>query len=350
MHEGNRGTLVFHGLQNWASFRTWAKERGFSRVMVLVDGHTAQYCLPLFEERWGSRPEVIEMPAGEAAKILDTAARLWDRLAALTADRNTLLICLGGGVVTDMGGFVASTFKRGLTFVHVPTSLLGMVDAAIGGKTGIDLVWGKNLVGTFAAPEALLIDADFLDTLPEEEWISGKAEMLKHGLIADRDLWRRLATMDRPDGETIRTASVIKEHIVAKDPFEKGLRRILNFGHTLGHALESNALAQGREIRHGEAIWAGMLMEAWISVECAGLPGAEWEEIRSVLSAPGPTVDPLLADPEACLPFVRQDKKNSGGSIRMVLLPRIGAAVHDIPVEEGLIREALSGYGRLTGR
>ena len=347
--EGNIGTAVFRGASGWGPFREWAVAREFSRVIVLVDRNTAIHCLPRFQNLWGAATDLLEMEAGESAKDLDTASRLWERLASLGADRNSLLIGLGGGVVTDMAGFVASTFKRGIPFAHVPTSLLGMVDAAIGGKTGIDLSFAKNLVGTFAQPGALLIDTGFLETLPEREWISGKAEMLKHGLIADPELWRELSLPGRPGEEAILRAAAIKERIVAEDPRENGLRRVLNFGHTLGHALESHALALGREIRHGEAVVAGIWMASWLSAEDGDLPAAEWERIQAVLFQASPPLDPDFADAEGCLPFVRQDKKNRAGVIRMVLLRRIGEAVRDVPVGEDRIRDALSAYRRMVG-
>lgn len=346
---GDKETLVLRGATGWRAFRDWTNARQFSRIIVLVDGNTAVHCLPRLRKYASDATDVLEMPAGESAKDLATAGMLWERLASLGADRNSLLICLGGGVVTDMGGFVASTFKRGIPFAHVPSSLLGMVDAAIGGKTGIDLSFAKNLVGTFATPAALLIDTSFLESLPEGEWVSGKAEMLKHGLIADPELWQELSKPGRPAEGAILRAAAIKERIVAEDPLETGLRRILNFGHTLGHALESRALELGREIRHGEAVVAGMLMASWLSTQYGNLPAAAWEEIREALLAAAPAVDPLLADPDACLPFVRQDKKNRDGIIRMVLLHRIGEAARDMPVAEERIREALSTYRRLVG-
>lgn len=340
-------TKVFSGTRALNGFADWLQSRSFTRVDVLVDQHTEVACLPLLKEAlgWDSAPIVI--PAGEASKNLDGLQQVWLALLNRSADRNSLLINLGGGMITDLGGMAASTFKRGIPFVHIPTSLLGQVDAAIGNKTGIDVGGIKNSVGTFSPPEALVIDPIFLDTLPEEEYRSGMAEVFKHGLIRDDMLWANLADYELGavcKAETIHQAAKVKMQIVEEDPREMGLRKLLNFGHSLGHAIESVALAQDGMIRHGEAVAAGMLMEAWISVQTGHLSTPEWDQIRSRLVAVYDQLPDPILDPDKCMVFLQNDKKNLGDSIRMVLLNRIGEGVIDQVIPENLARAVLHAY------
>ncbi len=341
---------LFSGEGAWAAFRAWLADQQFSQLVTLVDANTLRYCWPLVQQQLDLAGDPIEMPAGEANKNLHTAATLWRTLMDKGVDRHSLVLNLGGGVVTDMGGFIASTFKRGIPFVHIPTSLLGMVDAAIGGKTGIDLDHTKNIVGTFCKPDALVIDPVFLKTLPLEERRSGFAEMLKHGLVQDDSLWRDLSTLrtfDALDPEYVLRAIAAKIKVVDQDPREGGFRKILNFGHTLGHALESRALQSGVPIRHGEAVAAGMLLEAWLSMTHNRLAWVDWIIIRETIQRFFLPLDFSLLDPDGCMPYVIQDKKNRAGAIRLVMLRRPGKTEWDVEVTQDQIRAALLVYPTL---
>src|SRR5690606_38544696 len=248
-------------------------QKGYQSVFFLVDDNTHEHCLPLLlsEIHENILIEIIEIPAGEESKAIEIAVQVWETMSETQASRKSLMINLGGGMITDMGGFIASTFKRGIDLINIPTSLLAMVDASVGGKTGIDLNGIKNLIGTFAMPELTLIHPEFLQTLPEREFRSGLAEMLKHGLIHDKNHWLELIEIENFDfisiDYLIEKSVKIKQEIVEKDPFENGIRKILNFGHTIGHALESQLLQTENPLLHGEAISVGMMVESILSYE-----------------------------------------------------------------------------------
>ncbi|HLG03452.1 MAG TPA: 3-dehydroquinate synthase family protein, partial [Bacteroidia bacterium] len=248
------------------------KKRRFSGCFILVDENTLQFCLPQLvgQVQMLAGAEVIELESGEKNKTVEVCSQVWSVLSELGADRQSLLINLGGGVITDMGGFIGGTYQRGISFVHVPTTLLAQADASIGGKTGVDLEGLKNQVGVFADPAGLFIYPPFLRTLPEREIRSGFAEILKHGLIADAGYWNRLKEIDPSNHQSwtpiILQSVRIKSGIAGEDPHDDGRRKILNFGHTVGHAIESLFLEEGQvSILHGEAVAAGMICEAFIS-------------------------------------------------------------------------------------
>ena len=217
-----------------------------SKLFILCDENTHEYCLPILLPNMEINCpfEIIEIEAGEEMKTIETATQLWEILTEFEADRKALLLNLGGGVITDLGGFVASTYKRGIKFINLPTSLLGMCDASIGGKTGIDHQFIKNIVGTFALPERIFVFSNFLKTLPFRELKSGFAEMMKHGLIADKKHWDDLINLPEISVEHIQphieTSMKIKENIVHIDYQEKNIRKVLNFGHTIGHDTQYN--------------------------------------------------------------------------------------------------------------
>jgi len=262
-------------------------ETNYSKVFVLVDENTHELCLPSFMANiHGDYPyEIIEIEAGEIHKNIETCTQVWAALSELDGDRKSLLINLGGGVVTDLGGFVASAFKRGIAFINVPTTLLAMVDASVGGKTGVDLGVLKNQIGVINQPEMVLVIPSFLATLEERQLNSGFAEMLKHGLIQDAAYWEELKTFTSFEEvkKTIRHSILIKDAVVLKDPTEQNLRKVLNFGHTLGHAIESYFLdsPDHETLLHGEAIAVGMVLEGFLSKEITGLSEAECEAIKS---------------------------------------------------------------------
>lgn len=295
----------------------------YSRIAILVDENTKQHCLPLFLKSYQiNTPLIIEVPAGEEHKNIESCQYLWDTFTQAALDRKTLLINLGGGVIGDMGGFAASTYKRGIDFIQVPTTLLAMVDASIGGKLGIDFKGLKNQIGLFKNPQAVFIDSQFLNTLPKEQLLSGFAEVVKHALIADKNYWNSLQNLplEALSWEAIIKQSIhIKNSIVSEDPFEQGARKKLNFGHTYGHAIESHYLAEGNAILHGEAVALGMLLESQLSP----ITQLEKNEIESFIRKTFTL--PILPEKGALKKWMLNDKKNEDGTIRFSLLTEIGA-------------------------
>lgn len=318
-----------------------------SKIFFLVDENTHEHCLPGFLQLLEELPEleILEVEAGEDSKSAEVVVQLWEALAALEADRQALMLNLGGGVITDLGGFLAGTYLRGIPFINIPTSLLAMVDASAGGKNGINLAGMKNRVGLFLEPEAVFILPGFLESLPQRERVSGFAEMLKHGLIADAAYWEELQDFDIhkaiPDEAIIRRSVEIKQQVVQEDFRESGLRKILNFGHSVGHALESLSHQTDRPLLHGEAIALGMIVELQLSVKYSGLSqrdaDAAAEDIRKIFRGLE-----CKAEPAAVLHLMRGDKKNVQQQLRLSLLKEIGSAVPDVPVDEDGLVEVLA--------
>ena len=324
----------------------------YSKILVLVDTHTGEHCLPLLEAALPDLTDfdIIEIDPGEENKNIDFCIGIWKMMLDFKADRNSLLINLGGGVITDIGGFAASTFKRGIDFVQVPTTLLAQVDASVGGKTGIDMDQVKNIIGTFTQPKAVFIEPAFLKTLAHRQIVSGFAELIKHGLIYDADLFNTLSQM-RPvqvSQEIIYRSVEIKNEVVTADPFEKGLRKILNFGHTIGHALESHSLMNDKDpLLHGEAIAIGFICESFLSVRYSGLADTELQQIQSVVLK---TFSKYLVDPAsfpALIELMLNDKKNVDGNINFSLLRSIGDCDTDTFCTEEDIVESLNYYSSL---
>jgi 3-dehydroquinate synthase len=328
-------------------------DRGhYSRFFILTDENTASYCLPLLREKLGSADnfDIIEINAGEESKDIDFCIGVWKMLIDFGADRQSLLINLGGGVISDLGGFAASTFKRGIDFVHVPTTLLSQVDASVGGKTGIDIDSIKNIIGTFTQPKAVFIEYKFINTLPARQILSGLAEMLKHGLIADASYWKMLKNSDlsKPGADLIYLSVAIKNRVVIEDPHEKGIRKALNFGHTIGHAVETHSLLHDENpLSHGEAIAIGMICEAYISHKRTGLSADELSEITQVFSDLYPRYELSAANNDTLYELMLKDKKNSNGKINCTLLTTIGeCSIDNICTQEELF-EALKYYSDL---
>ncbi|WP_420573371.1 3-dehydroquinate synthase [Kordia sp.] len=324
----------------------------YSKIFILVDEHTHAQCLPYFMGNLQTETpiEVIEILAGEIHKNIETCTGVWNVLSELNADRKSLIINVGGGVVTDLGGFVASTFKRGVSYINVPTTLLAMVDASVGGKTGVDLGTLKNQIGVINIPEMVLIDTSFLTTLPANEMRSGLAEMLKHGLIHDEAYWKKMidlsnATTDDLDGLIYKSVE-IKNNVVTEDPKEHGLRKILNFGHTLGHAIESYLLTHETKasLLHGEAIAVGMVLACYISNKQEGFPSEKLSEIKQVILDMYGKVEFNTSDYESIIDLMKYDKKNSHGNINFVLLKDIGSPVLDKIVDNKTIIDAFQFY------
>lgn len=305
------------------------KQGGYSRFFILTDENTSQHCLPILQEQIAGMDnfDIIEINAGEESKNIDFCIGVWKMLIDFGADRKALMINLGGGVITDMGGFAASTFKRGIDFVQVPTTLLAQVDASVGGKTGIDVDGIKNIIGTFTQPKAVFMYDDFLKTLPSRQILSGLAEMLKHGLIVDASYWNELKTSDLtiPSAALVHRSVAIKNEVVIEDPHEKGIRKALNFGHTVGHAVETYSLMNDEDhLTHGEAIAIGMICEAWLSNQKSSLSDAELVEISQVLSGLYPKHTISEDSHPTLLEHMLKDKKNSNGQINCTLLKSIG--------------------------
>ena len=336
----------------WSTLNTFLQKRNYSKIAVLVDDNTHQHCLPILKK---NAPNfdflIIKIPAGEQHKNLETCQKIWQKMMELGLNRNALTINLGGGVIGDMGGFCASTFKRGMDFLQMPTTLLSQVDASIGGKLGIDFMQVKNSIGLFKNPQAVLIAPEFLQTLPFDEIRSGFGEIIKHTLIDNADQWANLQAitdLTKVDWPTYLAPSLqIKKRIVEVDPFEKGIRKALNFGHTIGHAIEGWALETEKPLLHGEAIAIGMICEAWLSHKVVGLPMADVKKIADFIKR----IYDFYPLDEAAFPeflhLMTKDKKNENEAINFTMIQPIGEAVINQTAGEGLILESLRFYNGL---
>ncbi|MCF8248053.1 MAG: 3-dehydroquinate synthase [Saprospiraceae bacterium] len=342
----------------------------YTKIAVLVDNNIYRHCLPHFLQNIDFELVVIEVPAGEMHKGLDTCRFIWSEMMRLGLDRRSLLINLGGGVIGDMGGFCAAIYLRGIDFVQVPTTLLSQVDASVGGKLGIDFNGVKNSIGVFQNPKAVLVDPVFLKTLPLSEIRSGFAEVFKHALIADAEQWHNLQkindlmTVDWAD--YLAPSLSIKKHIVEEDPTEQGIRKALNFGHTIGHAVESYSISDWgfrisdseanqappdsyrdtnhQSLLHGEAVAIGIICETWLSHKTLGLSEAELAGIVAFVRRFYPQYPLSEQDFPAIFDLMKKDKKNVGGRINFTLLPRIGEARIDQYCEVEMIEESLRFY------
>ncbi len=318
-----------------------------ARFFILVDENTFEFCLndlvsivePLQEA------ELFEIPSGESQKALSTAENLWTALQESEADRNAVIVNLGGGVISDLGGFVAATYKRGIRYINIPTTLLGMVDAAIGGKTAVDLNQHKNHVGAFYHPMVTCIYPSFLKTLSLRELKSGAAEMIKTALLSKKEFWEALRQMPiekaAQNQKNIREAVVFKRQIVEQDFEEQNIRKILNFGHTIGHAIESYSLRSEMPLLHGEAVALGMLAELFISIEKLDFPKEEYKEIFDYITQNYTFPKYFSAEIDEILSFLKNDKKNFSGKINACLLRKIGVPAIDVEITEEEARKAL---------
>ncbi|MBZ0205808.1 MAG: 3-dehydroquinate synthase [Flavobacteriales bacterium] len=347
---------VLMGEHALAHLDLWLAEhaRGAQRF-VLGDENTLDQCLPeLLAHVPGLRQaKTIQVRSGEDSKDLEVCRALWAHLAGHAADRSTLLVNLGGGVVTDLGGFVAATYKRGIRFIHVPTTVMGMVDAAIGGKSAIDLNGVKNLVGVFADPEGTYVHPPFLRTLGKREVLNGVAEMVKHGLVRDAAHWNEVRRAPLHDLDAlaplIMRSSAIKAEVVMEDPREAGPRKLLNFGHSIGHGLEAFALeSQQRSLLHGEAVAIGMVCATWLSWRTGLLDRDRMNAVEEHLMGLFPRFKLQESDSHRIIELMRNDKKNVGDEFRFTLLTGIGSARVDVPINAAQVAEALEHYRLLT--
>jgi len=321
------------------------------RIFILTDEVTRRVCLPKIEGFYGLRDaSIITIGAGDEHKNLDSLASVWHSLDEGGATRHSLLINLGGGMVTDLGGFAAATFKRGINFINIPTTLLAMVDASVGGKTGINFGGLKNEVGAFCDSRTVIINTTFLDTLDAGDIRSGYAEMLKHGLISSEQMWGELVCFDlaRPNLPRLQQMVVdsvaVKEHVVTIDPLEKGLRKALNLGHTIGHAFESLSLKRQKPIQHGYAVAYGLICEMFLSCVKTGFPQDRMRQTVSFIREHYGQMNITCDDYAALLELMHHDKKNTGGDINFTLLAGIGDVRINQIVSEEDIREALDFY------
>lgn len=328
---------------------TFFTQNNYQKIAVIVDENTEQHCLPLvldyLPEHW-----LIKIKSGEEQKHLGTCTQIWEYLTEAQFGRRDLVINLGGGVIGDMGGFVASTYKRGMDFINLPSTLLSQVDASIGGKLGIDFNGFKNHIGVFQDPKRVIVFPKLIETLSDRELRSGFAEVIKHGLIADAEYWQSVSSSDHKDQswmEVIHHSIGIKGKVVAEDPRENGLRKILNFGHTLGHAVETYFLETENRLLHGEAIAVGMIMEAFLSHKFAGLSGEALEEISNyLLKIYEPTaIEEKLFDP--IIKLTGQDKKNASGKVNYSLLRKIGDCGFDYQPETALVLDSMFYFNSL---
>lgn len=327
-------------------------KNNYSKVFVFVDTNTSELCLPIFRSFLKNLEDfdIIETDPGEENKNIDFCIGIWKTLLDFGADRKCLMINLGGGVITDMGGFIASTYKRGIDFINIPTTLLAQVDASVGGKTGIDIDNVKNMVGTFSLPQAVFIENTFLSTLTKREMLSGFAEMIKHGLIADKSYYNRLKVSDYHtlDPIEIYRSIEIKNKVVTEDPLENGLRKILNFGHTIGHAIESDALSNSKKpLTHGEAIAYGMVCEAYLSAKYCNLSISELENISNYILSIYPKYSINEKRFNSLIKLMQSDKKNEDGHMMFSLLDSIGKCEFNIRVTTNDILDSLKYFNNL---
>lgn len=322
----------------------------YSKITVIVDENTQEHCYDrLHLASLLPSHHVILIKSGEKEKNLRTCEYIWQEMTAFELDRKSLVINLGGGVIGDMGGFCASTYKRGIDFIQVPTTLLAMVDASVGGKLGVDFQQYKNHIGVFRVPNAVLISTDFLQTLPARELRSGFAEVVKHCLIADAKKWEKLKSSDWKTldfEEIVRHSIAIKDKITESDPTEKGLRKILNFGHTLGHAVESFYLETKERLFHGEAIAIGMICEAYLSYVKGHLSETDLRSVTSFLK----TVYGKASIPNSVfndiIELTKQDKKNQYGEIQFALIGPLGQCKFDVSISPEEMYSALVYYAQ----
>ncbi len=335
-------------IDDWLGFNKTLKSIDPSTVFILVDENTEKFCLHQLLEKIDIDCQVIRIPSGERHKTIETCQFVWSKLLRYCADRHSLMINLGGGVIGDLGGFCAATYVRGIRFIQVPTTLLSQVDASVGGKLGVDLMGFKNMIGVIKDPEAVFIFPSFLETLPSDQMKSGYAELLKHGLIADKKAWQELSqqvninTLDFK--HLIYQSVIIKKNVTEKDPNERGVRKILNFGHTIGHAIESYWLDSKTPLLHGEAIAIGMVGEAYLSYRVGKISEGELYDIRSSLIKIYGHHPKFVKPQDELIKIMSSDKKNRLGSIKFSLLEEVGQACYDIQIDKETIADSFIYY------
>lgn len=344
---------IIIGENSLPSLNKFITKKNYSKYIIICDDHTLEKCLPtlLFHCPKLHEAEIIELESGEDKKNINTCIQVWGALTDIVADKKSLIINLGGGVVTDLGGFVASTFKRGVEFINIPTTLLAMVDASVGGKTGIDFEGIKNHIGSTQNPQAIYINPEFLKTLDTRQIKNGYAEIIKIALIADKVFWNKLKKLKEIDEfyteEIITKAIELKNKIVLTDFYEQHLRKSLNFGHSIGHALESALIQQQKDILHGEAVIAGMYMESMIAHALKLISVKEKTEIQDYLKRLFKPISISKKTQQSILHYITHDKKNEAGKLCFSLPKPIGKFQLYNDVAINLIEEAINAYIKL---
>lgn len=334
--------------ENYDKLNELIEQLAPSQIFIIVDNNTERDCLPFLKKQLHQDFLSLRIPAGEKYKNLKVCEGLWDALIQYKADRKSLIINLGGGVIGDLGGFIAGTYMRGISFIQIPTTLLSQVDASVGGKLGIDHKSYKNMIGLFLEPELVWIDTKFLDTLPNRELRSGFAEIIKHALIRSKSLWNQLQQKDisqfnSNDWSSLVTDNVeIKNYVVKQDFKEGGLRKVLNFGHTIGHAIERHFLNTENPLTHGEAILLGMYCETTLSHQQGLLDNGKKETIHTFLKKVIIENRNLSNISDELILNMLSDKKNEGGEINFTLLDDIGSSVFNQNVEPAKLKMALN--------
>ncbi len=323
---------------------TTIREIAPDRIFILTDCNTSRICLPLLNNcEILNQAYRIEISADDTHKTLEALAHVWQELSNNHASRKSLLINLGGGMVTDLGGFAASTFKRGISYFNIPTTVLGAVDAAVGGKTGINFNGLKNEIGVFNPAHSVIIHADFFKTLDKQQLLSGFAEMLKHAIISDNTSWKELLTFDfdNPDydylARLVGESVLIKERIVLEDPFENGIRKALNLGHTIGHAFESFSFEENRPVQHGYAVAWGLVCELYLSQQKNGFPTEKLRETVRFIQKNYESFFFSCAHYNRLHELMTHDKKNESGIINFTLMSDIG----DIRINQQATKEEI---------
>lgn len=333
------------------SLANFLQGRDYSSVAVVVDENTRRHCLPLILDVLDSKHlTIVEVSAGELFKNIETCTLIWKKLLMAGFDRNSLVVNLGGGVIGDMGGFCASSYMRGIDFLQIPTTLLAQVDASVGGKLGVDLEMVKNIVGFFNNPKAVLVDPKFLKTLNSREVLSGYAEVVKHALIADSVMWNKsiLLVLDphKINSDQLSRSIQVKRNIVEQDPFEKGLRKILNFGHTVGHAVETVSWETKNPLLHGEAIFVGMICETYLAYAKNLISMDLCDAVCRVLKGIFYRKD-AVSSTEEIFQIMLKDKKNRRQEIRAALINGIGSAKYDVILTREEVSESFQYYKKL---
>ena len=339
--------------ENFSYLSQFLKEHAFSTVFILCDKNTQKHCLPVLWKKLKAlqQAKVVSISTGERYKTLETVNSCWNFLLNNKADKNALLISVGGGVVCDLGGFIASTFKRGISFIHIPTTLLAMADASIGGKNGIDFKGYKNLIGTITQPKGIFIYEGFLKTLPQQHIKNGFAEIIKAALLGDKKLWHRFLSLAKlPESKLtsfIQDSVLVKNKIVRKDPNEKNLRQVLNFGHTVGHAIETYYLNRKNSLLHGEAIVMGMCVELCLG-KILKLTSAKVAMEAFLFFKENYVLYPFpKKEVEAFLKLMQHDKKNKNGQYSFALIKKTARPLTNIPATDNEVREAFVLYNNL---
>lgn len=333
---------------------TWVERYPSGKVFLATEETVNSFWVSKYDDLFKSRKiKKVVIPAGENNKKIESVVKIWEFLSENGGDRKSLLINIGGGMLTDLAGFAATTFKRGIDFLNVPTTLLSQVDASVGGKTGINFSGFKNEIGTFKEPVAVIINTDFLKTIDKENFISGYAEMIKHGLIFNPEHLKELEEFDIDNidydhlQKIISDSVKVKEYFVSNDPTEKNIRKALNFGHTIGHAFESYAMQQNRPIQHGHAVAYGMIAELYLSVEKCGFDKNDFKNLTNWLIKLYGKFDISAGDFDALFELMTHDKKNEAGRINFTLLPEIGKIEINQNCEKELVFESLDFYCQL---